>query len=105
MTYFRGHIPDPPDVVARRKGFHLLKAKRGIGAAPRPLSTNTLESAVATPVPDSTHWLTSVAIARAGATAVAARPALSVIVAVPGSTPLALARTVTFCDEETEEGA
>lgn len=40
MTYFTGHIPDPPDVVARRKGFHLLKAKRGLGAAPLPLKTN-----------------------------------------------------------------
>jgi hypothetical protein len=40
MSRRTGHIPDPPDVVARRKGFHLLKAKRGIGAAPRPLSTN-----------------------------------------------------------------
>jgi len=38
--YFTGHIPDPPAVVARRKGFHILKAKRGLGVAPLPLKTN-----------------------------------------------------------------
>jgi Papain family cysteine protease len=40
MRFHTGHIPDPPDVVARRKGFHLLKAKRGLGTAALPLQTN-----------------------------------------------------------------
>lgn len=32
----RGHRPDPPEVAARRKGFHLLKAKRGFDASSLP---------------------------------------------------------------------
>jgi papain like protease len=40
MTYFTGHIPDPDEVVARRKGFHILKARRMLGAAALPLKTN-----------------------------------------------------------------
>jgi intein/homing endonuclease len=40
MQFRTGHRPDPPEVVARRKGFHILKAKRGLGVAPLPLKTN-----------------------------------------------------------------
>jgi hypothetical protein len=36
----RGHRPDPPDVAARRKGFHLLRAKRSLVSAELPLSVD-----------------------------------------------------------------
>lgn len=46
--YMTGHLPDPPEVVARRAGFHLFKAKRGLGDAPPPLkSENRIHLAVA----------------------------------------------------------
>jgi hypothetical protein len=40
MAYRTGHRPDPIEIVRRRKGFHLLKAKRGLGATALPPSTN-----------------------------------------------------------------
>lgn len=40
MTFHKGYRPDPEVVRQRRPKFHLLKAARGLGAAPLPLSTN-----------------------------------------------------------------
>lgn len=48
MSYATGHLPDPPDVVARRTGLHFLEAKherlRAARAAPLPLKTNNRAS-------------------------------------------------------------
>lgn len=38
--FARGHNLAPPDVVARRKGFHLMRAKRRLGGAELPLSVD-----------------------------------------------------------------
>lgn len=40
MTFHKGYRSDPEVVRQRRPKFHLLKAARGLGAAPLPLSTN-----------------------------------------------------------------
>lgn len=39
VQHGRGHLPDPPDVRARRAGFHILRAKRGL-TAELPLSVD-----------------------------------------------------------------
>lgn len=38
--FARGHVLAPADVVARRKGFHVMRAKRRLGGAELPLSVD-----------------------------------------------------------------
>lgn len=53
--FYTGHIPDPPDVVARRAGIHILEAKherlRAVRASALPLKT-TNRAAITFPVQD-----------------------------------------------------
>lgn len=40
MTYGKGYLHDPEDIVKRRPGFHLLKAKRKLASTGLPLSVD-----------------------------------------------------------------